>query len=164
MGEVKLGLSLKFEFIPLSTLVVFFLRGLMMFSPLAPEYASGKDELKALYFAKTGEHFRVADLDAIESILFGAGVSWEAFVADVRCHSWRDRAKKFRTLNRKSNAPITAEEAAEKAYKCQHCGSAVRGVGAVPGPNGKPVPCSCASPDWIARQRARGVFGEDTPQ
>jgi GntR family transcriptional regulator len=142
--------------------------------PTNTEYASGKDELKALYFAIAGEHFRVVDLDSIESILFNAGVSWEIFVADLRRHSWdritnpigflKDRAKKSRTLSTRSSAPVTAAEAAERAYKCQSCGSAIRGIGAVAGSDGKPVPCECASPDWIARQRARGVFGRGTPE
>jgi hypothetical protein len=121
--------------------------------------------MKALYSAKTGQSFRVDDLDAIESILFDAGVSWEVYVADVRGHSWdrirnpvgflKDRAKKSRTLTRKSSRPVTAAEAADRAYKCDLCGSRVRGEGAVP-VDGKAVPCSCASPEWIARQRARG--------
>lgn len=136
------------------------------------EYASGKDELKAIYFAKTGESFRVADLDAIESILFGASITWETFVADIRGHSWerirnpigflKNRAKHFHALNRTCCGPVTASEAADRDYRCNECGSTVRGEGVLIGADREWVPCKCASPEYVARQRARGVFRKET--
>ena len=139
--------------------------------PVSAEYASGKEELKAIYLAKTGVHFSVVDLDAIEVMLFCAGVTWEVFVADVRRHSWdkiknpvgflKNRAKKFRALTQVSRAPVTAAQAAEKDYRCPVCASTVRGEGAVIGADGKWWACRCASPEWVARQRARGVLAEE---
>lgn len=79
-------------------------------------YASGKDELKAIYLAKTGECFPAADLDAIEAMLVIVGISWEEFAADARTHSWgrikspigflKNRAQKFRALTRESTRPV----------------------------------------------------------
>jgi hypothetical protein len=139
--------------------------------PTSSEYASGKDELKAIYLAKTGESFPVADLDAIEATLVGVGITWDAFVADIRGHAWdritspigflKNRAKKFRALTRATSRPVTAAEAAIKNYRCPLCSSTVPGEGARR-IDGKTVPCSCASPEYVARQRARGVFAEDS--
>ena len=50
-----------------------------------------------------------------------------------------------------------------KNYQCPVCHSKTPGEGAVL-INDKSVPCECASPEWIARQRARGIFEpEPTP-
>lgn len=135
--------------------------------PRRVEYASGKDELKAIYFAKTGEQFRIADLDAIEASLVAAGVTWEAFAADVRAHSWdriknpvgflKNRAKNFRAITRRSTAPVTAAEAAVQNYRCPICSSRTPGEGARI-VSGRWEPCTCAGPEYIQRQRARGVF------
>jgi hypothetical protein len=137
------------------------------------EYATAKDELKAIYLAKTGEPFRAADLDAIEVMLFRQGVTWEAFVADARGHSWdrinnpvgflKNRAKNFRGLTGASSRPVTAVEAAAQAYRCQSCGSRVPGQGAQL-VGGREVPCVCASPEYIERQRARGIFAAEDPE
>ena len=131
------------------------------------EYASAKDELKAIYQAHRGDPIRVADLDAIESLLSFTGVPWEAFVAEARRHDWKrltnptgflkKLARNFRLKTQAASAPVTAAEAADKDYRCQVCGSTVRGEGARL-IDSKLVPCSCASPEWIARQREGGVF------
>ena len=58
---------------------------------------------------------------------------------------------------------FTAAEAAARDYKCLRCFSRTPGESAVPSQGGKLVPCECASPEYIERQRARGVFEpEDT--
>jgi len=141
--------------------------------PTRSEYASGREELKAIYLAKTGEHFAVSDLDAIESMLVAAGISWESFAADARGHSWgritnpvgflKNRAKNFRAMTLASMPPVTAAEAADRTYKCPFCDSRVRGEG-VRLIDGKLVPCSCASPEYVSHQRERGVFSEEKPQ
>jgi hypothetical protein len=140
--------------------------------PSRTQYASGKDELKAIYLAKTGESFRVADLDAIESILFAAAITWEIFAAEARKHAWssitnpvgflKSLAKRFRAKTQVSSPPLTAAEADAKNYRCDICGSPARGQGARL-IDGKEVPCSCASPEYIAHQRARGVFAAEEP-
>lgn len=136
-------------------------------------YASPEDELKAIYLAKAGEPITVAVLDAIRLHLEVNRVTMGEFVSGLQSHlagNWknpagflRDLSKKFRAKNQPASDPITATEAAEKNYKCGVCGSTVRGEGARL-IDGKPVPCSCASPEWITRQRARGVFAEEPSQ
>ncbi len=133
-------------------------------------YASGKDELKAIFRHHTGDDLKIRDLDAIEVSLSLSGVTWEAFVEDVRAHSWgritnpvgflRDRAKKFRALTRRSAPSLTAAEGRTKGYRCAICGSAIPGEGARL-LNGKGVPCECATPEYIERIRRRGVFGKE---
>ncbi len=137
-------------------------------------YASPEDELKAIYLAKAGGPITIAVLDAIRLSLELAGVSMGEFVSGVRKHvqnEWRnpagflrDLARRFRAKTRPAGDPVTAAEADEKNYRCQICGSRVRGEGAVPGPNGTAIPCQCASPEYIARQRARGVFAGEQSQ
>jgi hypothetical protein len=132
------------------------------------KYASAKDELKAIFEASAGVPIRAADLDAIESQLSCTGVTWERFVAEARGHDWKritnptgflkKLAKNFRARTQPASAAITAAEAAAKNYRCPICHSAVRGEGVVLGNDGKPTPCSCASPEYVDRQRARGVF------
>ena len=137
------------------------------------EFATAKDELKAIFQAKAGVAIRVSDLDAIESTLAGVGVTWEVFVAEVRGHAW-DRVKnpvgflkhfaqKFRAKTQPASAPVTAAEAAARDYKCPKCFTKKRGEGAVLVAC-KWVPCECASPEYIAHQRERGLFEpEATP-
>ena len=40
----------------------------------------------------------------------------------------RDLAKRFRAKTRPASAPLTAAEVEEKNYRCELCGSRVRGV------------------------------------
>jgi len=137
------------------------------------EYASAKDELKAIFQAKTGTAIRVNDLDAIESTLVGAGLTWEVFVDEVQGHAWKrvtnpvgflkHFAKTFRAKTQPASAPVTSTEAAARNYQCPQCFSKKPGEGSrLEG--GTPVPCECASAEWIERQRARGVFGPDGDQ
>jgi hypothetical protein len=134
-------------------------------------YASPDDELKAIYLAKAGEPMTVAVLDAIRLNLELNQVSMSDFVAEVRKHArnlWRnpagflrDLSKRFRAKTRPASAPVTAAEAEKAEYRCPSCGSSVRGEGAIFGANGKITPCSCASAEYIARKRERGIFEED---
>ena len=137
-------------------------------------YASPEDELKAIYVAKAGEPITVAVLDAIRVNLELNRVTMGEFVSGLRAHlagNWknpagflRDLSKKFRAKNQRASEPVTAAEAEEKNYRCEFCGSRVRGEGAILQPGGKTVPCQCASPEYIARQCARGVFAEEPSQ
>lgn len=136
------------------------------------KYASAKDELKSIV-AKAGDSLRVVDLDSIEALLVGAGVTWDTFVEEVRRHSWnrvtnpvgflKSLAKKFRTKTQLASAPVTAAQEVAKNYRCNICGSRSPGEGARL-IAGKAVPCSCASPEYIVRQRARRVFAEESTQ
>jgi len=137
-------------------------------------YASPEDELKAIYQSKSGEPITLGVLSAIRSNLELTLVTMDDFVLEVRKHAkndWRnppgflrDLSKRFRAKTRPASAPVTAAEAEEKNYRCPLCSSRVRGEGATLNANGKPAPCECASPDYIARQRERGVFAAETPQ
>ncbi len=137
------------------------------------EYASAKDELKAIFQAKTGTPIRVNDLDAIESTLVAAGVTWEAFAAEVRRHAWdrlknpvgflKDLSKKFRTKTQPASAPVTTAEAVARDYRCPKCFSKTPGEGSRM-ENGKPVPCECASPEHIEYLRARGIVAPEEAQ
>jgi hypothetical protein len=136
-------------------------------------YASPQDELKAIYQAKTREPITTELLHAIRVNLELSGVSVGDFVVEVRKHThnkWRnpagflrDLSKRFRAKTRAAAGPTTAAEAEAKNYRCPICGSTVRGEGGVPDGNGAFVPCACASPDWIAEQRARGIFAPEEP-
>ncbi len=134
-------------------------------------YASPEDELKAIYRAKAGESITIAVLDAIRANLEFTGVSFDEFVAEVRKHqvnSWRNPAgflralsKRFHARTRPARAPVTASEAAVNNYRCEVCGSTIPGHGARL-IDGEVVPCSCASPEYITHQRARGIFAKET--
>jgi hypothetical protein len=136
-------------------------------------YASPEDELKALYQSKTGEPITIDLLTAIRGDLELGGVSFGAYLAEVRKHStneWRNPpgflrslSQRFRAKTRPASDPVTAADADEINYRCPLCDSRIRGQGASL-MDGKFVPCSCASADWLARQRAKGVFTEEPPE
>jgi N-terminal phage replisome organiser (Phage_rep_org_N) len=131
-------------------------------------YASSEDELKAIYRDKAGEIISVELLDAIRVNLELARVTLSEFVEEVRKHAgnkWknppgflRDLSKRFRAKTRAAGAPVTAAEAVARDYQCPRCFSRRPGEGAVlDGENG-PVPCICASAEYIAKQQERGFF------
>jgi hypothetical protein len=136
-------------------------------------YASPEDELKALYRSKAREPITIDLLTAIRGDLESGGVSFGEFLAEVRKHSaneWRNPpgflrslSKRFRAKTRPASDPVTAAEAEEINYRCLLCDSRIRGHGAR-FVDGKVVPCSCASADYIAHQRERGVFSEEPPE
>jgi hypothetical protein len=134
------------------------------------EYASPEDELKAIYQTKTGEPITADLLRAIRVNLELSGVSLGVFVVEARKHTqnaWRnppgflrDLSKRFRTKTCRASAPLTVAEVIAKNYQCPECHSKTPGEGAVL-VDGKSVPCTCASPEWIERQRARGIFNPE---
>jgi len=138
------------------------------------EYATPEDELKAIYQTKAAQSITIRVLDAIRVNLELNRVSMGEFVSVVRTHlagQWENPAgflrylsKNFRAKAQPASEPITMSEAEQKNYRCLLCHSIIRGEGAVPGLEGKLVPCVCASPDWIERQRARGVFAAEPAQ
>jgi hypothetical protein len=142
--------------------------------PRGDIYSSPDDELKKMYLVKACEPITIAVLDAIRLNLELNQVSMGDFAAEVRKHTenaWRnppgflrDLSKRFRAKTRPASAPVTVAETEDKNYRCELCGSRVRGEGAILDASGKPAPCNCASPEYIARQRERGVFAKETPQ
>jgi hypothetical protein len=130
-------------------------------------YASSEDELKAIYLSKTGEPITAELLHVIGANLELSGVSLVDFIVEVRKHTqnaWRntpgflrDLSKRFRTKTRQASAPLTVAEVSAKNYQCPVCHSKTPGEGAVL-TAGKSVPCECASPEYIGRQRERGLF------
>ncbi len=137
-------------------------------------YDSPEDELKAIYLAKAGEPITIAVLDVIRLNLELNRVTMGEFVSGLKTHlagNWKNPAgflcslsRNFLSKSQPAADPVTAAEAADRNYRCPLCHSTVRGEGVVLGPNGKPVPCSCASPEYIERQRGRGVFAKETAQ
>jgi hypothetical protein len=133
-------------------------------------YASPEDELKAIYARKAGEPITLEVLTAIRGDLELSGVSFGAFLAEVKKHSanpWRNPpgflrslSKRFRAKTRPASDPVTAAEAEEQNYKCPLCFSRIRGEG-IRLVDRKAVPCECATAEYIARQTALGTFGED---
>ena len=136
-------------------------------------YASPEDELKAMYQTKAREPITTELLHAIRANLELSGVSLGDFVVEVRKHTqnaWRnppgflrDLSKRFRAKTRLASAPLTVAEVIAKNYQCSVCHSKTPGEGAVL-IDGKSVPCECASPEWIERQRARGIFDPENTQ
>jgi hypothetical protein len=130
-------------------------------------YASAEDELKAIFQTKTGELITLQVLGSIQANLELSNVTMTEFVIEVRKHvqnEWHNPAgfllalsKRFRAKTRTAAEPVTATEAAVRDYKCSICHSTVPGEGTVLRDRVW-VPCKCASPEWIARQQARGVF------
>jgi hypothetical protein len=135
--------------------------------PPGVRYASPEDELKAIYLEKAGEPITIVLLDAIRGDLGVTGVALADYVAEVRKHvrgDWRnpagflrDRSKRFRLKTLTASAPISAAEALVRDYRCPVCFSRTPGQGAIVDA-GRSIPCVCASADWIAEMRSRGVF------
>jgi hypothetical protein len=136
-------------------------------------YVFPEDELKAIYLAKAGTPITIEVLSAIRETLELTSVGMGEFVSALKeSHiqsQWRnpagflrDFSKRFRSKTRVAARPVTAAEEEARNYQCPLCHSKTRGEGAVL-TEGKWVPCACASPEWIARQRARGVFPPEDP-
>jgi hypothetical protein len=121
--------------------------------------------------AKAGQPLRVSDLDSIEALLAGAGVTWDTFVAEARRHSWsrvtnpigflKSLAKSFRAKSQLASAPVTAAEAEERDYQCPKCFSRIRGEG-VRLEGTKTVSCECASPEYVRKMIERKIIA--TPE
>jgi len=138
-------------------------------------YASPEDELKAIYQAKAGAPITIEVLRTIREDLELTGVGMGEFVVALKeshiQNEWRnpagflrDFAKHFRSKTRVAARPLTAAEAEVRNYQCKICFSKTPGKGILQGDNGTLKPCSCASPEYIARQRERGIFPPETPQ
>ena len=138
-------------------------------------YASPEDELKAIYQAKAGAPITIEVLRAIRDDLELIGVGMGEFVSALKeSHiqsEWRspagflrDFAKRFRSKTRVASRPMTAAEAEARDYQCKICFSKMPGEGILQGDNGTLKQCSCASPEYIARQRERGTFPPEKPQ
>jgi len=143
---------------------------------IPPEvYASPEDELKAIYQAKAGAPITIEVLRAIREDFELTVVGMGEFVAELKeshiQNEWRnpagflrDFAKRFRSKTRVAARPITAAEAEVRDYQCKICFSKTPGEGILQGDNGTLKPCSCASQEYIARQRERGTFPPETSQ
>jgi hypothetical protein len=138
----------------------------------SPEkYASPEDNLKAIYLAKANEHIAIDLLDAIRANVECAGGTMADFVSLLKKHiagNWlnppgfvRHLSQRYRSKTRVAGAPVTAAEAAAKNYRCEICSSKTPGEGIVFADD-KFAPCSCASPEYIERERARGTFPPET--
>jgi hypothetical protein len=133
-------------------------------------YATPEDEIKAIYLTKAREPITIELLTAIRGDLERSGVSFDAYLAEVKKRSandWRNPAgflrslsKRFRAKTMPAGNPVTAAEAEEQNYKCPLCFSRIRGEG-IRLVDRKAVPCECASAEYNPRQTALGTFSED---
>ncbi len=133
-------------------------------------YASPEDELKVIFLKKAHKHIPIEVLDAIRSDLESARVPMEDFVTEVRRHAgniWqnppgflRSLSKRFRAKTRPADAPLTLAEAERNNYRCPKCFSRTPGEGVIL-KGDKATPCECASLEYIAALRARGILGEE---
>ena len=134
--------------------------------PTAQLYASPCDELKAIFTEKTGQTITLVVLDTIRANL-GGDITQE-FVDHVRSNPGsfknlagylRKESKNFRRNARSAASPLTAAQAADLAYQCRICFSRDRRGGVLPGD--PPIPCSSATPEYIAELRAREIRSLD---
>ena len=118
-------------------------------------YASPEDELKAIYQSKAGEPITIQVLGKIRANLELTPVDMSDFVIELRKHvkgDWRnppgfllDLSKHFVVKTKPASRPKTEAETAAENYRCPRCASRTPGEGALPGPAGTLVPCTCAS-------------------
>ncbi|MEI9971094.1 MAG: hypothetical protein WDO73_03020 [Ignavibacteriota bacterium] len=115
------------------------------------EYATARDEVKAIYQAKTNELPSVQFMDRLESILASQGKTFDDYLAIVNLHlgnHW-DNPAGFLTYMAKSgfDQPVTAPLEKPKP-KCPRCHSDKR-RGAIL-QNGAIVACpDCSTPEWV---------------
>ncbi|MEQ1949105.1 MAG: helix-turn-helix domain-containing protein [Bryobacteraceae bacterium] len=139
---------------------------------LKTEYATPRDEIKAIAKAKLGRDLPLEDLRWILENLELQGVSDEEYVLEVRKHLgnlWKNPigmlkslAKGFRRKVKLADPPITKSELEDRNYQCPKCSSRKRGEG-VHLVAGEFVPCECASDEFIERQRAKGLISSAKP-
>lgn len=134
----------------------------------AVEYATPQDELKALILEKTGSPLPGTDLAWITEELGRRGKPLAGFVVAVRMHQknkWKNPIGMLKSLVRKHCAdavPLAAPETKaameDRTYRCPDCASTKRGEGVLMTKAGV-TPCECASPEYVAKLKTRGILG-----
>lgn len=118
------------------------------------EYANGREHLKAIYLAKSGDHAPIDFLERIESILVSQGKSFEDFVSALATRQhlpnpWKNPAGLLTNLARSIFRPPTSPPQEKPKPKCPVCFADDR-RGAIL-QDGAIVPCpKCSTPEWIA--------------
>jgi len=119
-------------------------------------FATPTDELKAMVLEKTGKAIEQEVLDEVSSNLGGAVT--QEFVDEIKPHIGNNLTNPVGFIRKRSRRRIRPASAPETVkYKCSvpTCGSTVRGEG-IRLVNGRPVPCTCASPEYIRKMIAKG--------
>lgn len=130
------------------------------------EFETPWDELKYLYARKTGDAPTIDVLETVEVNLLTTGAEISAFVAEIRNNhlagNWQNPpgllkklSRDFRTRARKAAPPVTAQEAADRDYRCVICGSRKRGEG-MKLVDKVWMACECATPEYVDKMREKG--------
>jgi hypothetical protein len=129
-----------------------------------PEYASARDEVKDIYFAKTGGYPSFQLLDRIESILATKGQTFDSFLDVLKPHlggNWRIPGA-FLTHVAKTMVRIGLEDTVSPPQekpkpKCPICRSANQ-RGAIFGEDDTILPCpKCSTQEWREELAAKEV-------
>lgn len=91
-----------------------------------PEYASPRDEVKAIYHAKTGTYPTVQLLDRIESIVAGKGHSWDNYLEILKPHlggNWKIPGAFLTHLAQTGFQPPASPPREKPKPKCPRCSS-----------------------------------------
>lgn len=116
-----------------------------------PEYASPRDEVKAIYQAKTGDLPTIRFIDRIEAILTTQGKTFADYLELLKGHlgnSWKNPGGLLTYMAQTGfDAAVTAPQE-KPEEKCPTCRSDDR-RGAIL-QNGAIVPCPvCSTPEWV---------------
>jgi hypothetical protein len=91
-----------------------------------PEYASARDEVKAIYHAKTGAYPTVQLLDRIEGIITGKGETWDSYLAILKPHlggNWDNPGGFLTWLAKTGFEPVASPPQEKPKPKCPRCHS-----------------------------------------
>lgn len=122
-----------------------------------PEYATPRDELKAIYYAKTGKYPAVALLDRIESILVAKGKNFAHYLELLGEHlggKWDNPPGLLTHLARTGFDQQASEPQLKPKPKCPTCKcDNQRGAVLL---NGAIVPCpDCSTAEWRKEMEAK---------
>ena len=91
-----------------------------------PEYASARDEVKAIYHAKTGTYPTVQVLDRIEGINTSKGETWDSYLDILKPHlggNWTNPPGFLTHLAQTGFQPLASPPQEKPKPKCPKCSS-----------------------------------------
>ena len=91
-----------------------------------PEYASARDEVKAIYHAKTGTYPTVQLLDRIEGINTSRGETWDSYLGILKPHlggNWDNPGGFLTWLAKTGFEPVASPPQEKPKPKCPRCHS-----------------------------------------
>jgi hypothetical protein len=122
-----------------------------------PEYATARDEVKAIYYAKTGTYSGYHLLDRIEAILSGKGQTWDTFLEVLKPHlggSWNIPGAFLTHMARIGFSGEGTSPQLKPKPKCPTCLSDNQRGAIFQG--GAIAPCpDCSTPEWLEEFAAK---------